>query len=1171
MLHAERIVHEHVDEASGSRFYLVKWRKCLYDTCTWERAEDVSLNAISDYTFRSTARKLHARDNDNKRAGRKRKVRDGEEEEEEEEEKEECPGCVFGNGKFALQPHQEYGLRWLAMNCMSNRDCILADDMGVGKTAQTVALFHFLVHKKKAKDPAVVVAPSSILDVWLREIERFSDLYPVILDGKVASRQVALQYEWDSDYPGRSYKFDVLIVSYETLLSNQSLFKSMRFSCAVADEAHRVKNHLGQTRDALDSLKRDFTVLLTGTPIQNNTAELWSVMNLVQPRIFPSLEQFQKIAGDLSTKEQVAAITEMIRPFILRREKKDLQQKLPPKREVIVHVELTLTQKKFYKAIYERCFETVMGKEVRLTKSRLNNLSIQLRKVCCHPLLFPDFEQATDDRLRNLVEGSGKMILLDKLLPKLKRDNHRVLIFSQWRKVLDLVEEYLSYRKYKTCRVDGGVGQEKRHAIVDEFNRPDSDCFVFLLTTHAGGVGLTLTGADTVILFDSDWNLENDFQAQARAHRIGQTRPVMVYRLITSKSYESEMFDRSCKKLTMERKLIGGITESTSSSSSSSSSSEMKKRTYISDMNTDDMDQLARYGAYDVFKNESEQEKRSKAFCESDIDSILSHSTEVKYSSEQEATATTTSSSSASFSKVSFVTEDGKESVDLTDPDFWKKIGVTKTEKQSSGIDGVPLVDGKRARRSALPPPVMKKLTSAEEETKTKKTTTATAPSKTTSAPDLSAFFSASCLAEASHTTDPDYIPAPDEREEDGDDDEDDEEEIDGDEKGDRDAVAIGEKEDESRLKGPRKSRKRSPRQSPGDGTKRVYFRQLPEIMDEQELEVFKQKRREDVKIQLKVFMEANLAFDEKLEPSGGMERALASSLLSQQELDAAVRQTALLLNKATADIYTNEMFLLPDGTSCISIDRLAQNHAIWNALGVDYIVNTIKSCGGITECISSSLFCVSRKTGDGLVEACINANAATFRQMYDSFMQSMTGRKYLHDCATAAVLFTKRCQQGLATQRSILARMKGFDEHISTVVDREGQIQERINTRKVMRKLADEVEVRVAKMAHDDPMRQAASDSLVALKKDMKENDVMIQRMRNACSKAKRMMVLIAEDIKQERKTLYRILRTFLDVIYQVNRKALMCYIAYEMTSRISKSHPVSTEVVAPTSTHVV
>ena len=435
----------------------------------------------------------------------------------------------------------------------------------------------------------------------------------------------------------------------------------------VVDEAHKLKNYSSKLTTTL-RMEYSFAncVLLTGTPLQNSTEELWTLLNFVDKDTFAQHSEFAAEFGDLKDSSQLERLQKKLGPYLLRRQKEHVEKSVPPKEEIIVEVELTVLQKQYYRALFEQN-RHFLFRGASKDGPRLTNLAMELRKCCNHPYLIRGAEAelvkhfSSEDRDKSLVdmmvESSGKLVLLDKLLPKLRLDGHRVLIFSQFRIMLDILEDYLNMRSFSHERIDGAVTGKKRQAAIDKFSSPDSTIFVMLLSTRAGGVGINLTAADTVVIFDSDWNPQNDIQAQARAHRIGQTLSVKVYRLLTCKTYEMEMFRAASMKLGLDFAIMHHMKGTND------------KKAAGSNLSTKELEALLKHGAYDIFREEQEgnSEKASRLFCEASIDSILERSMVVTHGGEGVQKPT------ANFSKASFVATGGN-SLDVNDPDFWTKI-----------------------------------------------------------------------------------------------------------------------------------------------------------------------------------------------------------------------------------------------------------------------------------------------------------------------------------------------------------------------------------------------------------------------------------------------------------------------------------------------------------------
>jgi SWI/SNF-related matrix-associated actin-dependent regulator of chromatin subfamily A member 5 len=317
-----------------------------------------------------------------------------------------------------------------------------------------------------------------------------------------------------------------LVTSYEGLLNTRNKLGKIAWKYLIIDEAHRIKNENSLLSLAVRTMKTESRLLITGTPLQNNLRELWALLNFLMPEIFGDADQFDSWFSltDESGKENVIRkLHTVLRPFMLRRVKKDVARELPPKKETKLYMGLTAMQQEWYvKVLKKDAFELnrLGGPE----RNRLLNVLMQLRKVCNHPYLFDGAEKGppyVDGP--HLWENSGKMQLLHKLLPKLKAKGSRVLIFSQMTRVLDILEDYCRLIGHEYCRIDGNTDGEKRDSQMDEFNAPGSSKFAFLLSTRAGGLGINLATADIVVLYDSDWNPQVDLQAMDRAHRLGKS------------------------------------------------------------------------------------------------------------------------------------------------------------------------------------------------------------------------------------------------------------------------------------------------------------------------------------------------------------------------------------------------------------------------------------------------------------------------------------------------------------------------------------------------------------------------------------------------------------------------------------------------------------------------
>ncbi|RCH89603.1 Chromodomain-helicase-DNA-binding protein, partial [Rhizopus stolonifer] len=446
-----------------------------------------------------------------------------------------------------------------------------------------------------------------------------------------------------------------------------SHIRDIPWKCAVFDEAHRLKNKQSKVGEVLKSFSIDHKLLLTGTPLQNNLDELYSLLNFMQPEVFCNEKAFFAEYGNLQTATEVEKLQALLKPIMLRRFKEDVEKSIPVKEETVIEVELTNPQKKWYRAILEKNFSFLKkGAKSNKEMPQLRNIMMQLRKCCIHPYLLDGAEEVIvnetgaktlQDQFKCLIGSSGKLVLIDKLLRKLFEGNHKVLIFSQFTSCLDILSDYLRGRQYPHERIDGSVPGEQRQVAIDRFSTmPIDQSFVFLLCTRAGGVGINLTAADTCIIFDSDWNPQNDLQAQARCHRIGQTKPVQVYRLICRNTYEKDMFDRAGMKLGLDKAVMQRMNSNTAQPSSKDtlpfSKNELERK---------EIEDLLKKGAYGAIMDDEE----STQFCEEDIDQILERRTTViRHEGNEKGSI---------FSKATFSSSTGQQKVELDDPDFWEK------------------------------------------------------------------------------------------------------------------------------------------------------------------------------------------------------------------------------------------------------------------------------------------------------------------------------------------------------------------------------------------------------------------------------------------------------------------------------------------------------------------
>ncbi|KAI8374376.1 SNF2 family N-terminal domain-containing protein [Radiomyces spectabilis] len=475
------------------------------------------------------------------------------------------PSILVG-GK--LKDYQVKGLQWMVSLYNNHLNGILADEMGLGKTIQTISLITYLIEKKKQNGPYLIIVPLSTLTNWTLEFEKWAPSVSKIVYKGTPTVRKGLQYDI------RYGNFQVLLTTFEYIIKDRPILSKIKWLHMIIDEGHRMKN----TNSKLTLVLRQYyhsryRLILTGTPLQNNLPELWALLNFILPKIFQSVKSFEEWFNtpfnnqgvqdriELNEEEQLLIIKRLhkvLRPFLLRRLKKDVEAELPDKVERVIKCRLSALQAKLYSQMKKnRQFYT--GAKGKTGIRGLNNKIMQLRKICNHPFVFEEVENAVNPSHQSnnlLYRTSGKFELLDRILPKLQQTGHRVLIFFQMTQIMTIMEDFMVYRGYNYLRLDGSTKSDDRSQLLQMFNAPDSPYFAFLLSTRAGGLGLNLQSADTVIIFDSDWNPHQDLQAQDRAHRIGQTKEVRIFRLISTNSIEENILARANYKLDIDGKVI---------------------------------------------------------------------------------------------------------------------------------------------------------------------------------------------------------------------------------------------------------------------------------------------------------------------------------------------------------------------------------------------------------------------------------------------------------------------------------------------------------------------------------------------------------------------------------------------------------------------------------------
>ncbi|KAG7326159.1 hypothetical protein KOW79_009560 [Hemibagrus wyckioides] len=469
-------------------------------------------------------------------------------EEKEESEVKESDFWKWGL-RVTLRPYQLHGVQWLT-HCMKTLGgCILGDEMGLGKTCQAISLMVYAQGHLRTKKPFLVLCPLTTVDNWMYEITRFSPSLSVVWYKGDKHKRAEILRNMEKK------PFHIFLSHYEICHNDAPALKRWKWSILVVDEAQRVKNEFSKLHQTLTEFSADFKLLLTGTPIQNNLQEVYSLLTFIQPNIFPpdATAEFVNTYADVQTQSSKAKeLHQVLQPFLLRRVKAEVETELPKKIEVVLFHGMSALQKKYYKAILMK--DMTVFRRDQGNNTRLLNTLMQLRKCVGHPYLFDGVEPEPFEIGEHLVEASGKLSLLDSMLPHLQEEGHNILMFSQMTRMLDIVQDYLEYRGYSYERLDGSVRAEERTLAIKNFS--DNKTFIFLLSTKAGGVGLNLVAADTVIFLDSDFNPQNDLQAEARAHRIGQTRNVKVIRLLGRDTVEEIIYSRALSKLQLTNTVI---------------------------------------------------------------------------------------------------------------------------------------------------------------------------------------------------------------------------------------------------------------------------------------------------------------------------------------------------------------------------------------------------------------------------------------------------------------------------------------------------------------------------------------------------------------------------------------------------------------------------------------
>ncbi|ETS63969.1 hypothetical protein PaG_02303 [Moesziomyces aphidis] len=610
----------------------IKWQDQPYEGATWEdpptrrKQADVFYEAQEAYRAFLVAQQIvfPALTQDEKRRKRERRLaRSGSGFRALDDQ----PSCVQGGDLIDFQLE---GVNWLRYGWYHQKPGILADEMGLGKTVQVITFLASLWKEGKA-GPFLVVVPNSTLPNWMREFEKWMSQFRVVpYWGESEARDMISRYEFfhskkalaQMDEATRAIKFHVVVAADSTVrLDSLPLRKVESWDVIIVDEGQNLKSGKSLLLKRLNELHAEHRVIMTGTPLNNNTTELFNLLNWLEPG--GQWKDVKALEAEYSAlkPEVIEELQQRLRPYFLRRLKKEVLD-LPPKIELIVPTSLRPIQKRIYRSILESNVEDIQAlaasrgpggkRNKKSTFTNLNNTLMQLRKCIQHPyLIAPDLETREDEanyeatwEHQRLIDASGKLSLLQRLLPKLKAGGHRILLFSQFVINLDIVEVFLRGEGYKFLRLDGDVGQKQRQKGIDAFNAPDSPYFVYMISTRAGGVGINLATADTVIIMDPDWNPHVDMQAIARAHRIGQTKKLLVFTLMCKATVEERILQGAKRKMMLDHLIVQNLNN--------------EEETPM------ELESILKFGAQALFaEGGTEESERDVRYSDKDLDSLL--------------------------------------------------------------------------------------------------------------------------------------------------------------------------------------------------------------------------------------------------------------------------------------------------------------------------------------------------------------------------------------------------------------------------------------------------------------------------------------------------------------------------------------------------------------------
>lgn len=671
-------IFSHRKNENNANDYYVKWKNLSYAESTWED-ETVVKNYYKEELALYNARKKTKTNPRNYRDSMKYCKKNF-------KSMKEQPDYI-GSDTLRLRDYQLDGINFLLKAWHQGNSTILADEMGLGKTIQSITFLKYLFHNYPFKGPILVCVPLSTMAAWQKEFLTWApDMNMVCYVGDSKSREIIRTYECEN--ADGELTFNVLLTNYEMVCKDKTFFQDIVWSNIVVDEAHRLKNKESLLYSVLIAIESHHRLLLTGTPLQNSLKELWCLLNYLQlPDIdIDSWDDFEENYGtDEDKASGYVKLHTLLKPYIIRRMKKDVEKSMPPKVEQILRVEMTVRQKKIYKLVLTRNYDALSRGKNTVS---LVNIMMQLRKTCNHAELIGEQDEQQvqlnpDDRLKQLIYGSGKLLLLDKLLTRFKENGDRVLIFSQFVIMLNILEEYMQLKRYPFQILTGGVSGDKRKQSIAQFNDPNSPDFCFLLSTKAGGLGINLQTANRVIIFDSDWNPQNDLQAIARAHRIGQKKEVKIFRFVASCSVDEDIIHRAKNKMVLDHLVIQSMD---TTGKTVISGKESKSGSGNTPFDKNELNMILKFGAEDLFKaDESEEQDK-----EVDLDAILQSAETREDEEAPQSEANKELLSAFKCTNIAFDEEEDEEPEAEVAPKDWSDIipsAMIEQNKPKTGIE----------------------------------------------------------------------------------------------------------------------------------------------------------------------------------------------------------------------------------------------------------------------------------------------------------------------------------------------------------------------------------------------------------------------------------------------------------------------------------------------------